>query len=331
MNQPETHSLSQPRADLISILKLCCAVLAISSAPIFIRFSETGLGPNGTVFNRLFIFVTVFGSIQTARLGLSARLRLSANSSEPSNPEPITGQFWTLLLGVGVMSVFSLGLWATSLEYISVAKSMLLNNLTPIFTTLGSWLFFRKRFDAKFLVGMAIALSGAIALGAEDLNSVDNNLFGDACALLSAVFLAAYLMMVEKLRSRFSATTILLSRAVVGSLVLLPVTWLSEGQVFPTTLSVWVAVIALGIICEGFGQRLLADSMSHFSCSFIALVLLLEPILSTILAWIIFAEQLGIVTWISFAVVLTGIYIATSSNSTDKVVVSIAAPANEFS
>lgn len=325
MNQPEPQLQPKPRADLISTIKLCCAVLAISSAPIFIRFSETGLGPNGTVFNRLLIFVLVFGSIQSARIGLSAR------QPKPSEPEPITTQFWWLLLGVGVTSVFSLGLWATSLEYISVAKSMLLNNLTPIFTTLGSWLLFRKQFDARFLVGMVIALVGAIALGAEDLHGVDNNLLGDGFALLSAVFLAAYLMMVEKLRSRFSATTILLSRAIVGSMVLLPVTWFSEGQIFPATATVWGAVIALGIICEGFGQRLLADSMSHFSCSFIALFLLLEPILSTILAWIIFAEQLSPLTWIGFAVVLTGIYLATSSPSTEKEVISVTAPVNEFS
>jgi drug/metabolite transporter (DMT)-like permease len=325
MNQPEPNPQQRPRADLISTLKLGCAILAISSAPIFIRFSETGLGPNATVFNRLFIFVLIFGSIQSARLGLSAR------SPQTSDPSPITPQFWGLLVGVGIISVFSLGLWATSLVYISVAKSMLLNNLTPIFTTLGSWLLFRKQFDNRFLVGMVIALIGAIALGAEDINSVDSNLLGDGLALLSAVFLAAYLMMVEKLRTRFSATTILLSRAIVGSMVLFPLTWFTEGQVFPTTMTVWGAVIALGIICEGFGQRLLADSMSHFSCSFIALVLLLEPVLSTILAWIIFAEQLGPVTWIGFAVVLTGIYLATSSPSTEKEAISVAAPVNEFS
>jgi drug/metabolite transporter (DMT)-like permease len=325
MNQPEINLQKKPRADLISTLKLCCAILAISSAPIFIRFSETGLGPNATVFNRLLIFVLIFGSIQSARLGLSPR------APKTSDAEPITPQLFGLLLGVGIISVFSLGLWATSLEYISVAKSMLLNNLTPIFTTLGSWLLFRKQFDTRFLIGMVIALIGAIALGAEDLYSVDNNLLGDGFALLSAVFLAAYLMMVEKLRTRFSATTILLSRAIVGSMVLLPLTWFTEGQVFPTTATVWGAVIALGIICEGFGQRLLADSMSHFSCSFIALVLLLEPILSTILAWIIFAEKLGPVTWISFAVVLTGIYLATSSPSTEKEEIPVAAPVNEFS
>jgi drug/metabolite transporter (DMT)-like permease len=190
---------------------------------------------------------------------------------------------------------------------------------------------FRKQFDNRFLIGMVIALGGAIALGAEDFHGADNNLLGDGLALLSAVFLAAYLMMVEKLRTRFSATTILLSRAIVGSLVLLPLTWFTEGQVFPTTAPVWGAVVALGIICEGFGQRLLADSMSHFSCSFIALVLLLEPVLSTILAWVIFAEQLGPVTWIGFAVVLTGIYLATSSSSTEKEVVPVTIPANEFS
>jgi drug/metabolite transporter (DMT)-like permease len=325
MNQPEPNLQQPPRADLISTLKLCCAILAISSAPIFIRFSETGLGPSATVFNRLFIFVLVFGSIQSAHLGLTAR------SPKQSDATPITPKLWILLLGVGVISVFSLGLWATSLVYISVAKSMLLNSLTPIFTTLGSWLLFRKRFDNRFLIGMVIALVGAIALGAEDFYSVDNNLFGDGLALLSAVFLAAYLMMVEKLRTRFSATTILLSRAIVGSIVLFVVTWFTEGQVFPTTATVWGAVIALGIVCEGFGQRLLADSMSHFSCSFIALVLLLEPVLSTILAWIILAEQLGPVTWISFAVVLTGIYLATSSPATEKEGITTAPPVNEFS
>jgi drug/metabolite transporter (DMT)-like permease len=59
--------------------------------------------------------------------------------------------------------------------------------------------------------------------------------------------------------------------------------------------------------------------------------LLLEPVLSTILAWIIFAEQLGPVTWVGFAVVLTGIYLATSSPSTEKEAIPVTAPVNEFS
>jgi drug/metabolite transporter (DMT)-like permease len=58
---------------------------------------------------------------------------------------------------------------------------MLLNNLTPVFTTLGGWLFLNKRFDQKFLVGMVIALCGALALGLEDLNNLEGNLEAMRC------------------------------------------------------------------------------------------------------------------------------------------------------
>jgi len=209
----------------------------------------------------------------------------------------------------------SLGLWAISLKYTTVAKSMLLNNLTPIFTSLGGWLFLHKRFDNKFIIGMIIALLGALTLGLEDLHSADDNLIGDIYALLSAVFVGAYLLVVEQLRSRFSATTILLSRCVLGSLLLMPIALITEHQLFPTTLTTWLAVIGLGLISEGLGQRLLADCLDQFSSAFISVFLLLEPIISAILALVIFAESLSPTTGVGFAVILTGIYLAQTSNS----------------
>ena len=192
---------------------------------------------------------------------------------------------------------------------------MLLNNLTPIFTSLGGWLLFGQRFDKRFLVGMAIALAGAIALGLEDLNGAEGSLFGDLLALLSAVFLGSYFLVVEQLRSRFSATTILLWRCAIGSLLLLPVVLFNSEQIFPTTSVAILGVIGLGIISEGLGQRLLADTMNQLSSSFVSLFLLLEPIVSAILAWIIFTESLSSATWLGFAVVLTGIYLAQSSTA----------------
>ncbi|EAM53168.1 membrane protein, putative [Crocosphaera watsonii WH 8501] len=84
---------------------------------------------------------------------------------------------------------------------------------------------------------------------------------------------------------------------------------------FPITLQTWLAVIGLGIISEGLGQRLLADCLDKFSSSFIAMFLLLEPIVSAMLAWFIFAEALSSITWIGFVIILTGIYLAQSSNA----------------
>ncbi len=297
--------------NISALLNLSIALLAVSCAPIFIRLSETELSANGTVFNRMLIFVVVFGMLRGIRQTLT----------QPKNTSlipPLLLQEWIFLIIVGICSIISLVLWALSLEYTTVAKSMLLSNMTPAFTSVGAWLFLGKRFDSKFITGVIIALVGAMALGLEDLNSSEGNLIGDMYALLSAVFLGSYFLVVEKLRSRFCATTILLWRCGIGSILLFPIVAFSESQIFPTTLIPWLAVLGLGIISEGFGQRLLADSMNHFSSSFVSVFLLLEPIISAILAWFIFAEALSPITWIGFVVILSGIYLAKTSDSSRK-------------
>jgi drug/metabolite transporter (DMT)-like permease len=298
----------QRSTQLLAIATLCIALMAVSFAPIFIRLSETELGANATVLNRLLIFAMVFG---TGRL-------ITQWTTVPQDREPeeaFTWQQWCLLVSVGLISITSLGLWALSLEYTSVAKCMLLSNLTPTFTSIGAWLCFGKRFDRRFLIGMAIALSGAIFLGLADLKSANGFLVGDLYAILSAVFLGIYFLIVEQLRQRFSATTILLWRCAVGSIVLLPIVWWTEGQLFPTTRVAIMAVLGLGLISEGLGQRLIAACMDQLSSSFVSLFLLLEPIISAILAWFIFVEHLKLSTWLCFAVILTGLALAQSSQS----------------
>ena len=294
---------------------LSTAVLAVSCAPIFIRLSETELGPNGAVLNRMVVFFVVFGLGRLLRPRSPQTTSLSTDESTEREQSALTKEQLLLLLGMGGISIASLGLWSASLQYTTVAKSMLLNNLTPIFTTLGSWLFFSKRFDRQFLIGVAIALTGAIGLGLEDLNSPDGLLLGDMYALLSAVFLSAYLLIVERLRCWFSATTIVLWRCGVGSTLLIPLVWMMEGQLLPTTYVAIFAALGMGLISEGLGQRLLADCMDRLSSSFVSLAMLLEPIASALLAWAIFAEAVGPSTWLGFAVVLSGIYLAQASGS----------------
>jgi drug/metabolite transporter (DMT)-like permease len=308
----ESFELSAPQKNTnkLAIATLSFALIAISFAPIFIRLSETELGANATVFNRMLIFFVVFGLGQFV-----ARRPEPLDTEPPAASPPRSVQERLLLVGVGVVSIISLVLWAISLQYTTVAKCMLLNNLTPIFTSLGSWLIFGKKFDNRFILGMAIALTGAIALGFEDLRGGDGLLIGDIFAVLSAVFLGAYFLMVEQLRSTCEATTILLWRCGVGCVLLIPLIFYSDEQFFPTTTVAIVAVLGLGIICEGFGQRLIASCMDTLSCSFVSLFLLLEPIVSALLAWAIFTEALGITTGLGFAVVLTGIYLAQSSGA----------------
>jgi len=86
-------------------------------------------------------------------------------------------------------------------------------------------------------------------------------------------------------------------------------------------------IITLALICQIFGQGLLVYSLNQLSAEFVAIVLLLEPVLAAVAAWIIFAEKLSVLNCIAFSVILVGIGLASLSQSVLKTV-SIPSPAN---
>jgi drug/metabolite transporter (DMT)-like permease len=100
-------------------------------------------------------------------------------------------------------------LWTWSLTQTSVANANILASLNPIFTTLGGWLLFQQLFDRKFLMGMLLAIVGALVLGFQDLIISDKSLNGDFAALVCSMLCAIAYLILEYLRSRLSVVTVL--------------------------------------------------------------------------------------------------------------------------
>ncbi len=148
-------------ASWLTPIALCFALLGIASASILIAIAEVEIEPNTITGDRLLIAATAFAIW---------------NGFKSSNQKPeYTKRAIALLLIAGISFSISLALWAWSLTQTSIANSTLLNNMMPIFTTLGGWLIFRQQFSLRFLTGMAVAVIGAIAIGIEDLQVADSN------------------------------------------------------------------------------------------------------------------------------------------------------------
>jgi drug/metabolite transporter (DMT)-like permease len=216
------------------------------------------------------------------------------------------------------MMFATLALWAWSLAHTSVANSTLMHNLAPLFTVLCGWLFLGKRFDIKFLSGMFVAIAGACLLAYHDFSSAADKLQGDIAALLSAVFLGVYPLLVEQLRTQLSPMTIMTWCSAIGTLLLLPIVILTEDKLFPYSWSEWLYVLALALICQILGLGFYAYSLKTLSSGFVSLCDLFVPVLSTQEAWIIFSERPNWVTFVSFAVILMGVYVTSTSQSAVK-------------
>jgi drug/metabolite transporter (DMT)-like permease len=294
---------------LSALVLLFIALIALSLAAIFIRFSEMEISSNATVFNRLWIAMTIFG------VGSGIK-QIQLYRSKDLIPQAVNLENFSflnnlkLLLIMGVTSSIYITLWAWSLTQTSFANSIVLRSLTPVFTTFFGWLFLGQYFETTFLVGIAIALCGAIVIGITDFSYSTNNITGDVAALLAAIFYGVYLLSVEKLRTRFSSSTILLWRCFIGTVLTLPIVILSEQPIFPYSLSGWLAVISQAVVCQVLGQGLLAQSLNQLSSGFVATSLLLEPMITAFIAWVIFSEQLTFINCIAFCIVLLGVYLA---------------------
>ncbi|MGB3513154.1 MAG: DMT family transporter [Microcoleaceae cyanobacterium] len=304
---------SKITSSLKEIILLSIAVLILSLAPILIKFSENEISSNATVFNRLWIAALTIGLWKGIEIVRDKRSLKSLVFNRLYTLENIL----ILLLLIG-LTIISFVFWAWSLTQVSVANSNLLHNMTPIFATLGGWLFLGHCFDKKFVIGLVLALGGTIVIGIEDFQVDLKHLIGDSAALFSALLYAGYFLVIEKLRANFSATTILFWLCAFSSLFLLPVLLITEDRLFPISLWGWFSVISLGIICQVLGQGIVAYSLKNFSSGFISIFLLMEPFIAAILAWFIFGEKLEILNWTAFFIVLIGIYLAKSSAITQS-------------
>ena len=93
----------------------------------------------------------------------------------------------------------------------------------------------------------------------------------------------------------------------------LPLIIIDSALIFPSSWIGWLFLIALTL--SNLGQILIIYSLKQLPSGLVALVLLLDPVFTAILAWIIFSEKLGLSNWIVFAVILFGIFLAASSKS----------------
>ena len=295
-------------------ISLFFALIPISLAPSLTKLSLQEIGANAVVFHRSWIATVVFGLFS----GVDTWRRHS-NGNQPVEYKPFTRWEVALLLFMGTASATYLLLWSWSLSQTNVADLTLLSNLNPLFIALAGYLLFGRRWERKFVIGLVIALVGAIAFELENVQFASDQILGDALALLTAIFIATYQLLVERLRARFNTTTIMLWRCGVTTLFLLPVLPLVEDRLFPYSWIGWFLIIFQALFCQVLGQGLLAYSLGKLSSGVVAVTLLAEPVLTSIFAVFILSEQVGLFDWVSFALVLVGIYLAQSSQSAVKV------------
>jgi len=300
-----------PRRSTLT-LGLLAGISAASTAAIFIRFAQHEGAPSIVIAAaRLTIASLILAPLALTRYRSDLR-RLSRRE-------------WVLALLSGLFLALHFATWITSLEYTTVASSVVLVTTTPLWVAILAPLVLRERLGTTAVVGLILALTGGVIVGLSDacawqagtLSCPPLRTFfggtaflGDFLALAGAWMAAGYMLVGRKLRAKTELVPYIFVVYGMAAVVLI-VIMLGMGESplgLPPPVYLWFALLAL--VPQLFGHSFFNWALKYLPASFVSITLLGEPVGSTVLAYFIFQEQPGWVKIGGGALILTGIWLA---------------------
>ena len=216
---------------------------------------------------------------------------------------------WAVLVLAGLFFAIDTGLYNWSLKLTSVAHATLIVNLAPMVALAAGYLLFGERFGPAKACALVAALSGA-ALMTVMRGEGGGTLAGNGLALLAMIGYALYLVAVKQARHEHDTLSIMVWSSVVGAAAMFAAGALMGEQLLPSTAYGWAVLIALGLVAHVFGQGLVAFGMREAPVGLASILLLTQPLVAVVAAWIIFGEAMGPVEAVGAGMILAGLVIA---------------------
>jgi drug/metabolite transporter (DMT)-like permease len=220
------------------------------------------------------------------------------------------------LAASGVFLAVHFALWNASLGLTTVAAATTLVSSAPLFVGLGSVLLGEAP-STRAWAGIVLATAGAVVIGAGDAAGLGGGaraLWGDVLAFGGALAMAAYLLLGRVARRRLPVSTYAASVYGVAAAVLLPACLLTGADLGGYEAASWLALAGVVVGPQLLGHTVFNGLLANVSASLVAVVMLLEPALATVLAWWLLGELPGPSLWAGAPMVLAGVWLATTGS-----------------
>jgi len=272
---------------------LVVGVAAVSTAAIFVKLSDA---PSSIIafYRLLFSFLII--AIPTL---LFKRKEFTALTKKDILYSALSGIFLA----------FHFITWFESLKYTSVASSVVLVTLQPIFAMFGVRIFFKEGIAKAGAAGAILAVLGSIVIGWGDFKIGGQALYGDLLAILGAILVTVYWLFGQLLRKKVSV--LIYAFLVYGaSTITLLIYNLALNLEFTNYSAYnWKLFFALAVIPTIFGHTIFNWAIRYINAATISVTILAEPIGSIILAYIFLGELITSTQLLGSAIIFSGIII----------------------
>ncbi len=215
-----------------------------------------------------------------------------------------------LVLIAGIFLALHFACFYSAVKMAPIANATLFATLAPVFTLIYERFFLKRKLPSGALIGLLLAIAGAVVVHGSSLQFDAAETKGNLMALISSVFMSVVLIMGERIRGNtgnilytrwlylFAAITL----AIIGVFGGIDLT-------FSWPDSRWI--LALVVLPTLIGHNSMSYAVKYLRPTIVGSMPFGEPILATILAWVLFGEGVGLPIILGGSITLTGLVILT--------------------
>lgn len=300
---------NSPNSRFSQYLILFFGVMSISTAAIIIRYAQSEA--NSLVIAAARMIISTLPLIPIVLLRHTGELRRISKRS----------LILTLLSGLFLAIHFAS--WITSLEYTTIASSVVLVCTTPVWVTLFGLVVYHEKVSRAVLLGIGLALIGGIFVALNETCSLSfikvscsfqttlisgRIIFGNVLAFIGALMAAGYLLVGRAVRNQMSLVPY--ACIVYGTSAIILSIWILVSRIPVGTYSpmIYFYFVLLAVFPQLIGHSSLNWALKYLPTTYVAIAQMGEPVGSTLLAVILFKEFPSPLKIIGALFIMAGIF-----------------------
>jgi drug/metabolite transporter (DMT)-like permease len=228
-----------------------------------------------------------------------------------SQRTPFSGKDGFLFALAGICLGLHFTLWTASLSFTSVASASVLVCIHPIILIIAERLIFKFRFATGVWLGVVTAFAGSAMLGLTDQTSSigSNPVLGNTMAFLAAAAFVVYILIGQELRKKAGWLEYIFP-VYTWSAVFCVVIFIAAGFPMGEGTSFWIASLALAFGPQLIGHGAMNYAVKYIQPTMLSMSILVEPILATIAAIILFSEIPPVASVVAMVIIAGGLIVA---------------------
>jgi drug/metabolite transporter (DMT)-like permease len=212
-----------------------------------------------------------------------------------------------VLAAVGAMFCFELGFMNVGLSKTSASHGSVIISSFPIWVAVfAHFQIPGDRLDRRKVAGTLVAYAGIVVIFVQGMSFGADLIVGDLLMLASALVLAEHQVFSARAAGKVEIAKLILARFAMGTAVFVAVGLAVEDEPWVWTARLGWSVFYQGVVIAGFGFIGNLWLLKRYFPSQVAVISLIGPVASILLAWALLDEEPTGLLWAGAALIVAG-------------------------